>query len=583
MSTTLAGRPATRPLKLDSEAVTAFLQENAVFGETRRFRQLDRYEAHFRGQQYSHQEFDWWGRKADIAETVSPDSTMPDGFNASGGGAPNDRLSVRDKRPTAPKNMCKTVVRRFTGLLLSEKRRPRVTCEGDPDTEDFLNAVIEKSRFWSVMRAARDKGGAMGSVMVTAHLREAKFTYEVHNAKNVTIVWKDRRTWTPLAILKMYRYSEEVDVVDPKTMEVTGTRQVPYLYRRIITESEDVIYQPLNLEEPAANMWERDEGLCVKHGLGFFPGVWIQNEADSDDMDGSPDCDGTWQTLDTIDRLLSQMNKGVLMNVDPTPVIKTDPKEIAQSERPILGSDGALNVGVSGDAKFMEMDGAAVEVALKLLDELVKTVLDLTQCVIVDPEKMSGSAQSARAIEYIFEPMIERADDLRSQYGSAFVELMRMTEAIARKFQSMTVPLPDLEDGRKQIGRFRFDLPPRKMLGLDGKSTIEPHKLGPGGYIQIQWGPYFTPTETDNKQRIDNASAANQAGFIDKTTAAREVAPIFNVKDVEGTVARAKQENEEAADRAMASSGAGVFEGDPLVGGDDKEQRPPAAGAGGRP
>jgi len=581
MSTTLAGQPAVTPIKLDSAAVVRFLQENAVFGETRRFRQLDRYEAHFRCKQYVHQEFDWWGRRADISETVSPDATMPDGFNASGGPSPVERLTVRDKRPTAPKNLCKTIVRRFTGLLLSEKRRPRVTVEGDPDTEDFMNAVVEESNFWMQMRAARDKGGSQGSVVITTHLREGRFVWEVHNTKNVAVVWKDRRTWTPLAILKMYKYTEEVDVVDPKTLDVTGTREVPYMYRRIITDAEDIIFKPLNLEDPDPAMWQRDEGLCVKHDLGFFPGVWVQNEADSDDMDGSPDCDGAWQTLDTIDRLLSQMNKGVLSNLDPTPVIKTDPKEVAQSDRPILGSDGSLNVGVSGDAKFMEYEGAAVEVALKVLGEMVKSVLDITQCVIVDPEKLTGSAQSARAIEYLFEPMIERADDFRAQYGKAFLLLLRMAETIARRFQGAKIRLPD-KDGQAQIGVFMFDLPPRKDLGPDGKSTLVPRKLGPGGYIQIQWGPYFAPTETDNKQKIDNASAANQAGFIDKLTGAKSVAPIFAVNDVEGTVARAKAENEEQADRMMMGAGGGVMEGD-LAGGDRKEQRPPAAGAGGRP
>lgn len=575
MSTTRRGAPATTSFRPTDAQVVQFLQANAVFGETLRFRQLDRYEAHYKCEQYAHQKYDWWGRVADLMETVSPDAVAQTAELA-----PAEGLALRAKRPTAPRNLCKTIVKRFTGMLFSEQRKPRVIVEGDPDTEAMLEAIREDARFWSVMRAARNKAGSMGAVGITVHVRDGRFSFEVHNPKHITVVWKDRRTLSPAGFLKMYKYPVEEDVKDEKTGEVVGTRQVDYLYRRIITEEVDVVYQPARMDDPdSVASWEPDPALSVDHALGFFPGVWIQNSAESDDLDGDPDCDGAWQGLDTIDRLLSQMNKGVILNLDPTPVIKHDPKATNAAGGLRKGSENAIYPGVDGDAKYMEMSGQAIEVALKLLAELKQGVLDVTQCVLLDPEKISGAAQSAKAIEYLFQPMIEAADDLRALYGEAVVRLMRITEKIVRAFAT-PIPLPD-----GKVGVFRFDLPPRRIGGGDGKlGAVEDHALGRGGYVKLEWGQYFMPTADDEGKEIRNAVEAHTGGLVDRPAAIRKVADTFKVQDVEAMARRVEAEMEEMDARALGAAGAG--EGGGFDGGvpdDAGEARGPAAGQGGRP
>lgn len=577
MSTTPAGKPAAQAYRPAGDDVVRFLQENATWGRTIRYRQLDRYEAHYRGRQYDHQQYDWWGRPAAATETISPEAVLPEGFTNF---APVDDLEARQKRPTAPRNLAKTIVKRFTGLLLSNQRRPRVVVENDPDTEAFLEAVRESSKFWSAMRDARNKGGAVGAVCMTVHLRDGAFSYEVHNAKDVQVIWKDRRTWTPQGILKMYEYPVEEDVRDEKTKKVVGTRQVSYLYRRIITDTVDIVYKPVRLEaeEPT---WEPDDGLSVQHDLGYFPGVWIQNEAESDDMDGEPDCDEAWNTLDTGDRLLAQMNQGTLMNLDPTAALAYDPKEVLANGGLQKGSGHSLHLGKGGTAAYMEINGSGIEIGLRLLKVLKQDVLDLTRCVLLDPEQISGSAQSAKAIEYIFSPMLERADDFRDQYGSGIVHLMRITEKMARAFKPMDLGLD--ADGARRIGRPEFDLPMRKVKTDDGGEELVSQKLGTGGgYVLLEWGPYFSPSAEDNSKKIANAVAANAGGLVDVETAASSVADIFQVRDVAGVVKRAKDELEERAAAAMGMGfGGGVSENDPLAA--PREERDPPAGAGGKP
>jgi len=335
VSTTLKGKPAPQPYKPSADESVKFLQERAVFGETQRFKTLDRREAFFRCRQYAHQEKDWWGRDADSSETISPEAVFPPGTGPAGG----DDLLVRDKRPTAPTNMGRSVVKRYTGLLFSKSRRPEIKVENDPDTEAFLRAVRESCRFWPMMRAARNKGGSIGSVVMTVAMREGKFAYEVHNSKNVTPLWKSRRDLQLTGILVMWRYNREENAYD-KDGKFSGTRVVVYLHRRIVTDEVDITYQDIPLEHASPENWI--EEARVDHGLGFFPGVWIQNEAETEDVDGDADCEGAWQTIDTDDRLIAQMNKALLKNLDPTVVTKTDEKEMARidAQNPLIkGSD----------------------------------------------------------------------------------------------------------------------------------------------------------------------------------------------------------------------------------------------------
>jgi hypothetical protein len=550
------------------------LQQAATLGDTPRYEQLDRYEAHLHGFQYQHQRLDWWGRNADAYETVHREAVFPRGFEPAGGPA-GQPLTVRDKRPTAPANHAMVIVKEYTGMLVSEGHLPQVRVDGDPDTEAFLEAVREAAKFWPAMAMARDLGGGVGAACVTVHVRDGKWAYEVHNVKHLTPLWRDRRTWTPRAVLKVRKYPRWVDDRDEKTGRLVGVKQVIYVERRIITEEQDIVFQdiPLDAEEVT---WELAPGQSVRHGLGRFPGVWVQNEADAEDMDGVPDCDGAWQLCDAYDRLLSQVNKGALNNVDPTPVLGLDPKEVSAQAGVRLGSDEAIQVGKSGFAEFLEMSGSAIEAAMRVLELYERKIGAITGYVSFDPQKVSGSAQSAKAIEYIKMSEIVRAAKKRGQYGPAIIELMRVTEEIARKFQPVS-----LADGR--VGVFVWDLPPRKRsVERDGRKVdvVEDHQLGPGGYISLTWGPWFAATENDRQMVIANSTAANASGMVDRVTAAKPLAELYGVQDVEGMVARAQEEQAQIAERALAGADGGV----PAPPVEDAGEAPgPAAGAGGRP
>jgi hypothetical protein len=557
MSVSADGLPAFIPARFTSDQIIQHLQATAVLrpSATLRFNTIDRREAHFEASQYKHQEVDWWGRNADTMETITPARQLPPGFEAP---LDADQISVRDKRPTAPTNNCRTVVQRFTSLLFSENRAPRIHVHGDSDTEALIVACLDQMGAWTKWREVRDRGGAAGAVCVTYHLRDGEFEMEVHRSKHITPVWRNRNRWQMAAMLKSYEVDEEVPDHDPKTGNVIGTKIVTFLYRRIITDQVDVVYKRVRLDGYTPVEWEVDPVLSVTHGLGFFPGLWIQNQPDSDDFDGAADFEGAWEMQDTVDRQNSQRNKGTLFNQDPTPVLRADPKDVAQLQGVQVGGDTTKYVGSNGDFKFAEISAAGVQAAGEYVDYLERKASEVTRCEITNPEKLTGAAQSAKAIEMMLFPMIDAADDLRGQYGPAFLAGCQIVERMSRRFMGQTV---QLGDGRE--GEYFLRLPPRVVTADDGTETVSDHKLGPGGPITIKWGPYFAPTEQDKGQKIQNATAANAGGLISLETAVREVAPLFGVHDVEGEIAKVKQERED-----MLVSG-------PMPG-DDLLNRPPA-------
>lgn len=550
MADTLLGDPAPSQPIVRAPEVARWLYDNVPIPETLRFKQLDRYEAHYRCTQYQHLDMDWSGLPADATETVSPSVMVPRGFEQ-----PMLGLNARAKRPTAPYHLCRAIVDRFTGLLFSEGRKPDIVVENDPATEDLLRTAMHQARFWPAMRQARTVGGSVGSVCVTAHLREGKFALEVHNGKHLHVLWKDRRSFKPRAILKQYVVEREQTMGNSETGAMEN-RPVKFLVRRIITETEDIVFKPAELRD--GDVPQMEVADSVQHNLGFFPGVWIQNLPVLEEDDGDPDCQGAWQTFDTIDRLIAQANKGALLNMDPTLVLKVDPKVIELGGGVRKGSDNSINTGIGGGAEYLEINGAGIQVALAIIERLKQNSLDMTSCVLVDPEVISGAAQSAKAIEYLYAPMLEKADILRSQYGDLGIVplceiLIKMVEWA--QGQGLDVDLP--------LKTQKFVPGPGAHPGARPVTQSTQHQLGSGGHVKLVWGPYFTATEQDKQLAVNTllAAAGMAAGgaLIDEETAIKEAAHLFKVKEPQAMFKKIKEAQDAASEPDDQDLAAGVF------------------------
>lgn len=279
------------------------LEDNERLGLSPRQMELNRLWAFYRCCQYDARGVDWDGYERVSAldqEAVAMGTFTPPGYYDAG------RVPIKFRRPTAPYQLVKVIVDRFTGLLFSEKSHPILKIDGDPDTEDFAQAIIEEGGLWQAMMLARRFGGATGTAVVGFQFVGGQPLFEVHDPRWCRPKFVDRHRHVLGSIEIRYQYP--VEQVDEKGRIV----EVPHWYRRVIDRSKDVVYESIPVKEKTEPDWQVE--VEVTHGLGFCPVVWIQNIPCTDDVDGDSDCLGIYDLATAIDALLAQANRGVIAN-----------------------------------------------------------------------------------------------------------------------------------------------------------------------------------------------------------------------------------------------------------------------------
>lgn len=491
---------------------------------------LNRLWSYYCCSQYEARSVDWDGTRRPNdpveKEAIATAGFIPPGFYDAGGQM--NELPLKYRRPSTPYHLAKVIVDRFTGLLFSERRHPAFRVEGDPLTEDWVHALVESSRLWPSMYQARTYGGSMGSVVTGFQFVNGKPLVEVHDPRWVFPEFTDRHQLTLAKFEKKYMYPQEVR--DPESgLWVT----IWFWYRRIVDRDLDVVFAPV----PVGNGDEPDwiPERVVDHRLGFCPAVWTQNIPVNDDIDGEPDFFGITDMLEQIDCLLSQANRGVIANCDPTLVMTTD-MELAGVRK---GSNNAIKLEKGGSANYMEITGSGPKAAMDYAEQLRKYSLEVAQCVLEHPDV---AAATATEIQLRYESMLAKADILREQYGERLVKpLVGMMIEAAR---ALGEPRPEEGGG---LVRYSLSLPPK----YDEGQKIE-RKLGPGGLLTLMWPQYFEPTLQDAQSAATAAGMAKASGLLDDENAATFVAPFFRVDDVPGMLKRIDEEK--AAQQAALES-----------------------------
>lgn len=583
--------------------LNAFFRRNATLGESPRFLKLDWYEQHFRALEYEQKRFDFQGRALDAQKKPQgPLHAMglPPGYQDHQERGINS-LPLGERRPPGPARLGRTIVKRFTGMLFSEHKRPSLRVHGDKDTEDYLDGIIKAGNLWARMQEARDNGGAMGSTIVTFGFNTGKPAFEVHNAKHCFPTWKDRTELELDALDVVYKFPREV-----RTRK--GYATLDYWYRRRIDDYADIVFEPVEVRTGEDPEWK--VANVAIHNFGEFPGVWIQNEPDSEAIDGPPDCEGQFEAIAAYDALKGLAQSGTLPNADPTLLIKT----LKKLEAVRKGSRNAIQLDPGDDARYLELVGTGANTALTVAAAYKADILEAVACVLKD----EGTAATATEIRHRYRAMFDRVDIFRLQYGNGLKTLLQKVDraarllaetiepeldedvddelSIDREMRSVTSPpgLPatdgdgpeDPADSAKKPYIRTLALPP-KLVQLeddpdgDGPLTTEelqPRVLGPGGDIEIVWPEHIVPTPVEVQAMIAALTAAQTAGYIDGETAAKTFATYMGLPDGLYRKAKLEKEAKETAemDAMMARLDAGQFGagGNP----NDPGARPPPKG-----
>lgn len=522
--------------------------------------QLGTLDAYADGRQYEAAKYDWDGRVQGYAGEAD---IQPGWF-----------VPMAQRKPNVRYNLGKLIRRRLTAMALGEDRWPEITVPGDEDAEDYCKALVLESQLQQRMQEARDKGGAIGTAVVSFSFVEGKPRVRIHDAKHCyPIRWVDRDEYMLGAVLKTYRY--------PRTVYSSeGKPKTEWFYSaRYWDEQLEIVWDPIPEILARNGNWSSGvQSYAVQHGFGECPVYWTQNQPDSEREDGVSDIDSLEDSFDAVNRLLSATGKGTAANVDPTLVIKDDrPKNSGVVHK---GSGNAIFS--KGGAEYLELKGDAVRAATETVETIINYCLNVAGVVIGNPDKMGVQALSAQALKMLYLPMCNQCDVLRTQYGALIVKVTRGMLRAARIINA-TEPGPVLvtKDGIRIQTRPVVILPPRitktEPAEPGGEATETESERNPGtsDRLELKWPPYFPLSMTDVTQMVTAASQAIQGKIASQRTGIKFVSTPFGIQDVDKEMADIDVETERAAlqqAEAMQAMGGG----DSFGGGEPEDKPEPA-------
>ena len=489
---------------------------------------------------------------------------------------PQQYVPLDQRRPGTPYRLARKIVSSFTGLVFGHGRFPQFRSD-DPVTSDWATALAEAMGLEVQMIRARNLGGRTGTVGLSWAFVGGAPRVRIHRGFHIHVLeWEDEDERIPAHVVELYQAPSSVHA---------GKRQW-FWWRRDWTRDADVVFRPSPVGQGAPAYWEIDQEASFEHGDGECHFVWVENLPDDDDesgVDGAPDYSETYESQMSLDMLSSVNTRGASLNLDPTLVLSMEQDlKLAVVRK---GSDNALSVGKGGSASYLELSGASIAAGSALVQEVRSQILEVSECVVPDPNTIAAAGTSSVALRMLYAPMLNRCDLLRWQYGRAITRLLtQMTEVARRRMPNLAATevaeryahVPVYDEAGNEIGtepvEVYVDLPPRleskPVLQEDGTPTGEilTQKIdrSPGtGRIWLEWGPYFKPTADDDQKEAGALSlAAGGAPVMSQQTA---VELHSNSRDRDGQQEWARVQAEAAEkSRRVAAETSGMF---PEIGG----------------
>ncbi|HEU4411171.1 MAG TPA: hypothetical protein VFS43_38315 [Polyangiaceae bacterium] len=517
------------------ESLSAFAQRLDDLETTERYERLSTWAKYYDGKQYDERPYDENG-------------CVPGSFGLHGG--PEGWVPWGQRRIRSVHNLARDVARRLAEWSVGGTSWCELAVPGDDDATEWLEGLVDESRFWSAcVEAAKEMNGCGGAV-VSAAWRRGRVAWEVHRPQFCWVLsWADRRELVPREVVKVFR------LPDPYKPASNGYRygpdDGPFLLRywsgRALLPSG--AYDPASppgieayfrAEKDRQGKWRLyAEGPAVAHGSDRCPVFWVPNTKPREECgpDGEPAFAGAEGKIDEVNELLQAAGNTSKRNADDTVVLKMDP-----AQAPGLLRKGALGVIVSpGGADYLSQDGSSAKAMTELAGEVEDRFYRL--CGVVKASlKDLASQTSGEALRRIYAEQISRAGDVRDAIERWLVApgcawMLRTSRA----FVAAGVPVV---------------MPPVEEEGEGEETTTRPRLPGSAEAVEVTWPDPFPPTMADLESASKAAMQATNARAMSQETAVRVLVKAgAPVASVEAELERIRQDADEKAEQAAKGLG----------------------------
>ncbi len=407
-------------------------------------------------------------------------------------------VPVRDRKPRIIYNFGKMLCSRVAAKLVGQNVFPSFKVEDDPDTTDFIRAIVQISNISNRIVEPVRRMLNSGSSLIRYYLEEGAVKTE-HFAGNVC--YPEFLPNGELAFVMIrYTYIDKADT-DP------SGRPKEKWYRMDLGPITETLY-----DNPVYQANAEPEFKVVQqvaHNLGFVQAEWFRTCIRKESPDGESLVSEILDFIDEFNYNLSQSSTAIAYNQDPQAIINgLDADEIDQL---IKSSTKAWNLGKEGKAEFLESSLTGVTTAEEFRDHVRQNIQDVVRVVMLNPDKIVGNAQSAKAMEVLHGPLLELINELRP-----IVE-----ESLERIIVKMAVTMLMLN-----------------AQGLQVPLSIPPNYKPLSFNLITTWPPVFPLTVLDLKDRVAWISAATAGNLLSRESGTRILAKDFGIEDVEEEIAK---------------------------------------------
>lgn len=412
-------------------------------------------------------------------------------------------IKVRDRKPRLVLNTAKTFSARLAAKLVGSRTFPDLKVEDDPETEDLIRVVKKASRLRGVIVEPIRRMLISGSVLVRFAIIEGKFTVQHYLSK---YCFPEFDAAGELIRVRIQYVWEDKQEIDPSTKQPKKK-----WFRLDLGKQADISYDTPDYEEGLEPVFQVTE--VAEHRLGFVQAEWFKTADIANSPDGPSLIRDILEVIDELNYNISQSSTAIQYNQDPQLAVKNMDED--EFEQLIRSSFKAWNLGREGEASFLETTLAGVERAGEFRDDVKQQMMDIVRIIMMDPEKIVGSAQSAKAMEVLHGPLVELVEEMRPIIEKALVNLcMKMTVAVLIQSER----------------------------GADTPVVIPPGFVPKSTEVTVMWPEVFPMTMQDLQQKVAVASSVTSANIISRETATRWLAKDFGVEDIEEELSKiAKQ------------------------------------------
>jgi hypothetical protein len=341
----------------------------------------------------------------------------------------DEHVPIRDRRPLIRYPYAKILSQRIAAKLVGQNTFPKFENKQDLNWEEYVRAIVANTFLRSHLKAPIQRAMAVGSGMIRFYMKEGAFVFESYNPNHCYPVFNADGSLQSVKIRYVY--------TDTKDKDSNG-KPIRKWFQMVLDQAADTLFDNPPYKEDEEPVFE--VVAEAEHGLGFVQAEWFRTTYDRQSPDGESLIADVTDFIDTLNYSLSQSEQAVSYNQDPQLILNGMLDD--EVSNLVRSATKSWNLGREGDAKFLESGLSGVERAESLREKVRLNISDVTRLIMHDPEKVVGHAQSAKAMEVLFEAMVELIEEIRPMLEPSLVSLVTKLGLINYLMAKLGEPTP---------------------------------------------------------------------------------------------------------------------------------------------